>query len=167
MAVVDGYPDAFLILRDKKSRGQRNPGRNLEALFPCSVQWEGGDVILGSIGRVSSLLCFIGVADLWQCSRIDDAGWTSGLHRCYDRSLYQSNKSQPTKMITMFDPQMAVHTATLADKEEIQSAQEDALLCSLFAHADELAFGSSTTDPKGMLSLAFTAVKPVIHLAKR
>ena len=76
-----------------------------------------------------------------------------GLHHCYDRSLYQSNKSQPTELITMLDPQLAVHTATLADKEEIQSAQ-DALLCSLFAHADELAFGSSTTDPKGMLSLA-------------
>ena len=89
-----------------------------------------------------------------------------GLHHCYDRSLYQSNKSQPTELITMLDPQLAVHTATLADKEEIQSAQ-DALLCSLFAHADELAFGSSPTDPKGMLSLAFTAVKPVIYLPKR
>lgn len=66
-----------------------------------------------------------------------------GLNHAYDRSLYQSNKSQPTELVMMLDSQLASNTTGLGDMEEIHSAQ-DYLLCSLFAHADELAFGSST-----------------------
>lgn len=66
-----------------------------------------------------------------------------GLHGIYDRSLYQSSKVIPSELVMTLDSQLASN-ATLkggGGTQEIHQAQ-DALMCSLFAHADGLAFGS-------------------------
>jgi glucose-6-phosphate isomerase len=71
-----------------------------------------------------------------------------GLHHAYDRSLYQCNKVQPNELVMTLDSQITANTSGLVDMDEVHTAQ-DTLLCSLFAHADELAFGSSTLDGRG------------------
>lgn len=83
-----------------------------------------------------------------------------GLHSVYDRSLYQSNKLLSTELVTMLDPQLAFNTGDLADKQDIYSAQ-DTLLCSVFAHADEMAFGSSVADVRGNLAPNMTTGPPL------
>ena len=66
-----------------------------------------------------------------------------GLHGIYDRSLYQSSKIIPSELVMTLDSQLSTNGSMKGGGgiREIHQAQ-DALMCSLFAHADGLAFGS-------------------------
>jgi len=66
-----------------------------------------------------------------------------GLHGIHDRSLYQSSKIIPSEIVMTLDPQLNTNGSLAGGggTQEIHHAQ-DALMCSLFAHADEFAFGS-------------------------
>jgi glucose-6-phosphate isomerase len=66
-----------------------------------------------------------------------------GLHGIYDRSLHQSSKIIPCELVMTLDSQLHTNGSLKGGggTQEIYQAQ-DALMCSLFAHADGLAFGS-------------------------
>jgi glucose-6-phosphate isomerase len=135
---------------------ETNPRHNLPVLLALTDVWN--EAFLQSNGRVvtpftdafGAYPAFCATLESQTCGNATGAAMVvdGGLHHAYDRSLYQSSKVQPTELVMMLDSQIASNAAGLADMEEIHSAQDD-LLCSLFAHADELAFGSSTTDGKG------------------
>jgi len=147
---------------------ETNPRHNIPVLLALTDVWN--ESFLQSSGRVmtpfseamAAYPAFCASLESQTCgnavglmTQVGPQVIDGGMYGCYDRSLYQSNKVQPTELVTMLDPQLALNTTKLSDKEEIQSAQ-DALLCSLFAHADELAFGSNTNvlpnDPNGSWS---------------
>jgi glucose-6-phosphate isomerase len=64
-----------------------------------------------------------------------------GLHGMYDRSTFQSSKILPSELVMTLDSQLASNSDPKLGINQVNDAQ-DALICSLFAHADELAFGS-------------------------
>jgi len=88
------------------------------------------------------------VASSQSCSPVVIDG---GLHGVYDRSLYQSSKIISSEIVMTLDSQLATNAdpkLSLQQQqdggramEEVYQAQ-DALICSMFAHADGLAFGS-------------------------
>jgi glucose-6-phosphate isomerase len=75
-----------------------------------------------------------------------------GLHGIYDRSVYQSPKVIPSELVMTLDSQLTTNANPIQHQqhqpldgstmEDVYQAQ-DAFICSLFAHADGLAFGSS------------------------
>lgn len=73
-----------------------------------------------------------------------------GLHGMYDRCSFQSSKALPSELVMTLNSQLTANldpkqsSRQLQEQEEVNDAQ-DALICSLFAHADELAFGSINT----------------------
>lgn len=81
-----------------------------------------------------------------------------GLHGVYDRSLYQAGNVVPSELVMMLDSQLAVNADPKGPSAQSASHQQerrpemdavydaqDALICSLFAHADGLAFGGSSS----------------------
>lgn len=66
-----------------------------------------------------------------------------GLHGMYDRSAFESSKVLPSELVMTLDPQLPLNSDPNLGIREVNHAQ-DALICSLFAHADELAFGSQS-----------------------
>ena len=78
-----------------------------------------------------------------------------GLHGTYDQSLYQASKVTPSELIMTLDSQLGVNGSLTSSQqqnnnqkggiEDIHKAQ-DALIVSLFAHADGLAFGSDNNN---------------------
>lgn len=72
-----------------------------------------------------------------------------GLHGIYDRSLHHSPKIIPSEFVTTLNSQLSTNGVPLrggpgVGSRDIQNAQ-DAVICSLFAHADGLAFGPDKT----------------------
>lgn len=142
---------------------ETNPRHNLPVLLALTDVWN--EAFLQSNGRVvtpfteafAAYPAFCAALESQTCGNTSGAAMAvvgsrvvdGGLHHAYDRSLYQSRLQQPTELVMVLDSQISSNAMLgLTDMEEIHAAQ-DALLCSLFAHADELAFGSSTTDGKG------------------
>jgi glucose-6-phosphate isomerase len=89
-------------------------------------------------------------------SLVVDGGTDSAL----DRSLYQSGQVVNAELIATFDSQVAFNarrgmvTGPSAYLDGAMASQ-DALLCSLFAHADELALGKATDkDPSDLRSVS-------------
>lgn len=68
-----------------------------------------------------------------------------GVDGAYDRSLYQSPTLINSEIVAVMDNQVYFNTARTIgannNMEDVHTAQ-DAVMCSLFAHCDELAFGS-------------------------
>ena len=67
-----------------------------------------------------------------------------GVDASLDRALYQSGKVINSELVLGIDTQISFNTARTIGahgREGVQLSQ-DALVCSFFAHADELAFGS-------------------------
>lgn len=143
---------------------ETNPRHNLPVLLALTDVWN--ESFLQSSGRVvtpftdafAAYPAFCATMESQTCGNVSMGASTmtfvgpqvidGGLHHAYDRSLYQSNKVQPAELVTTLDSQIAANAGGLVDIEEVHAAQ-DTLLCSLFAHADELAFGSSTLDERG------------------
>ena len=68
-----------------------------------------------------------------------------GLHGAYDRSLYQGGRVMASELVMAMDTQVTVNTSVaigLHDGMDDVIHNQDAQICSFFAHANELAFGS-------------------------
>jgi glucose-6-phosphate isomerase len=178
LAVVFGWPIVEQFIQGSHDMDshfvETNPRHNLPVLLALTDVWN--ESFLQASGRVvtpfsealADYPAFCASVESQTCGnavrlmiQVGPQVIDGGLHNIYDRSLYQSNKLQPTELVMMLDPQLAVNTSSLIDKDETHAAQ-DALLCSLFAHADELAFGSSTTDPRGFLPANVKAGDPTL-----
>ena len=145
---------------------ETNPRHNLPVLMALTDLWN--DAFLGSTGRVVTPFTeafgafpeYVAALESQTCGKMMDRvsrlGSSSssaividgGLHGTYDRALYQGGGVMPSELITAMDTQVAVNTSTLDSLDDLLTNQ-DALMCSLFAHADELAFGSE--DPRSTL----------------
>lgn len=71
-----------------------------------------------------------------------------GLHHSYDRALYQTGGSRvvPSEVVMTLDTQIATnaaHAIGLHGMDDVHASQ-DALICSMFAHVDEMAFGTTS-----------------------
>eukprot|EP00934_Nitzschia_sp_Nitz4_P004021 Nitzschia sp. Nitz4//scaffold56_size114212//77536//79605//NITZ4_003958-RA/size114212-processed-gene-0.32-mRNA-1//-1//CDS//3329554730//4011//frame0 len=150
---------------------ETNPRHNLPVLLALTDIWN--DLLLQSTGRVSTPFtqAFVGfpgfcaALESQTCGGVSSSkqhGYSSktttattstgpaplqvvdgGLYNVYDRSLYQSvHGAQPTELVMALDTQVPTNTPGFTEPTEIQACQ-DALICSMFAHADELAFGGS------------------------
>ena len=75
-----------------------------------------------------------------------------GLHNSYDRALYQTSQVIPSELVMTLDTQISANAA-LGLEDEVKASQ-DALFCSLFAHADEMAFGTDIKSPSGFPTVA-------------
>jgi Phosphoglucose isomerase len=66
----------------------------------------------------------------------------------YDRFLYQSQHAVNTELIVSFDNQIEFHAHRNAGTNGLSDAfsSQDSHMCSLFAHADELALGSASNN---------------------
>jgi glucose-6-phosphate isomerase len=76
-----------------------------------------------------------------------------GLRGDHDRALYQCGRPVASELITSMDTQAAARTSKIMGLDGVEEAfsNQDALLCSFFAHADVLAFGSEDR-PGGSVS---------------
>lgn len=142
---------------------ETNPRHNLPVLLALADVWN--DHFLKANGRVVTPFAeafaaypgFCATLEAQTCGHSGHSGSQpmeiaplqvidGGLHHVYDRPLYQSaTKVQPAELIMALDPQIATNAAGIADWDKIHASQ-DALVCSMFAHADEMAFGSNTMD---------------------
>ena len=140
------------------------PRHNIPVLMGLTDVWN--DILLGlGSGRVLSpwteafaaYPAFLASLESQTCSgtpsdSLSSIGHSSvvidgGLHSSYDRSLYQS-RVLPSEVIMAMDTQIAANgTLSICEQTHVQQSQ-DSLLCSMFAHLDELALGSSTADQK-------------------
>ena len=164
LAIVFGWPIVEQFLNgghDMDSHFvETNPRHNLPVLLALTDVWN--ESFLHSTGRIvtpyadafAAYPAFCAVLESQTCGGNANPSTMAvvgtqvvdgGLNHAYDRSLYQSNKSQPTELVMMLDSQLASNATGLGDIEEVYSAQ-DYILCSMFAHADELAFGSATAE---------------------
>lgn len=67
-----------------------------------------------------------------------------GFHGAYDRALYQSSTVLNNELLVVMDNQLEFNVSRsigTAIMDDLRSA-EDAAMCSIFAHADEMAFGT-------------------------
>ncbi len=121
------YP-AFVATLEAQICGRKRFGRRSSP--PSSTRYGQPTAMSSSTSTMQSSACSTVVID-------------GGLHGIYNSSLYQSSKIIPTELVMTLDSQLAAN-ATLkggGGTQEIFEAQ-DYLMCSLFAHADGLAFGS-------------------------
>lgn len=148
---------------------ETNPRRNLPVLLALTDVWN--DAFLGSSGRVvtpftetfAAFPAYVAALESQTCGKMSDASSRFGSSSCsamvidgglngvYDKALYQGSRVVPSELFMAMDTQVAVNTgiASLDGVDDVGSNQ-DALICSCFAHADELAFGSeqpSATTP--------------------
>uniref|UniRef100_A0A7R9WUM5 Glucose-6-phosphate isomerase n=1 Tax=Craspedostauros australis TaxID=1486917 RepID=A0A7R9WUM5_9STRA len=71
-----------------------------------------------------------------------------GLHNIYDGVLYQTDRTLPTELVMTLDTQVTANAIGTIGKRNMMRVfdTQDALMCSLFAQADELAFGNEARD---------------------
>lgn len=136
-----------------------NPRHNLPILLGLTDIWN--DSLLSSNGRIISPFAEALAAYPAFCANLEaqtcgsgnvKRGGSSlvidgGLHHSYDKALYSANKIFPCELIMTLDSQTSFNASS---KDEDVHAAQDLLICSVFAHADELAFGSAET---GIMSL--------------
>jgi len=140
-----------------------NPRHNLPVLLALTDIWN--DILLDSSGRIlspftqafSGFPSFVGALEAQTCGgRVSNSSNSTGgklscsstivdggLGCSYDRSIYQTSKVMNSELLMALDTQIAFNTSRTMgaqSKDEIYATQ-DSLICSLFAHADELAFG--------------------------
>lgn len=140
---------------------ETNPRHNLPVLLALSDVWN--DAFLGSMGRVvtpfteafSAFPAYVAALESQTCgkmvdglSRFGSSSFSSmvidgGMAGIYDKALYQGSRVVPSELVMAMDTQVTVNTgiASLDGVDDVGTNQ-DALICSCFAHADELAFGS-------------------------
>jgi len=152
---------------------ETNPRHNLPVLLALTDIWN--DSLLSSNGRIVSPFAEALAAYPAFCANLEaqtcgsgpnaKAGSSlvidGGLHHSYDKALYSATKVFPSEMIMTLDSQTSFNVsskyASGGRSEDVYTAQ-DLLICSVFAHADELAFGSVET---GTMSLLEPNPEPV------
>jgi glucose-6-phosphate isomerase len=142
---------------------ETNPRHNLPVLLALTDVWN--DAFLGSAGRVvtpftetfGAFPAYVAALEAQTCGSTKDgtsrlvssSGYgmviDGGLHGAYDRSLYQGGRVMASELVMAMDTQVTVNTSVaigLHDGVDDVIHNQDAQICSFFAHADELAFGS-------------------------
>jgi glucose-6-phosphate isomerase len=141
---------------------ETNPRNNLPVLLALTDVWN--DAFLGSTGRVvtpftetfDAFPSYVAALEAQTCGRMKDGSSRlvsssgcglvidGGLHGTYDRSLYQGLRVMPSELIMAMDTQVTVNTSITIGLDGVDDviSNQDAQICSFFAHADELAFGS-------------------------
>jgi glucose-6-phosphate isomerase len=142
---------------------ETNPRHNLPVLLALTDVWN--EAFLGSAGRVvtpftetfGAFPAYVAALEAQTCGSIKDgasrlvssSGYgmviDGGLHGAYDRSLYLGGRVMPSELVMAMDTQVTVNTSAasgLHDGVDDVISNQDAQICSFFAHADELAFGS-------------------------
>ena len=146
---------------------ETNPRHNLPVLLALTDIWN--DSLLSSDGRIVSPFSealaaypeFCANLEAQTCGSGSNAKRGSslviygGLHHSYDKALYSATKIFPSELILTLDSQTSFNTSS---KDEDVHAAQDLLICSAFAHADELAFGSTTET--GIMSLLEPSPEP-------
>lgn len=170
LATVFGWAQVNMLLQGAHNMDKHfvetNPRHNLPILLALTDVWN--DSCLQSAGRVvspctealESYPSFCATLEAQTCSRATPSLHGSpsrqvaaaqvidgGLFNSYDRALYQSQPNkQPQELILTLDSQLDTKLNSISwmstNATQVQAAQ-DSLLCSIFAHADELAFGGS------------------------
>jgi glucose-6-phosphate isomerase len=133
---------------------ETNPRHNLPILLALTDVWN--DSFLGSNGRIISPYteafaaypAFCACLEVQTCgaAKTSDGGGSSlvvdgGLHCAYDRVLYLGDSATPSEMVMTMNSQLASNAAAISEDDINQT--QDTLICSMFAHADELAFGGA------------------------
>ena len=147
--------------------------------------------VLGSTGRVvtpftetfSAFPAFVATLESQTCGKMSHSPSPFGSLSCsalvidggldgvYDKTLYQGSRVIPSELVTAMDSQVTVNTglASLDGVDDVASNQ-DTLICSCFAHADELAFGSEkrpATSPSAASAFprteSFSSARSVIN----
>ena len=157
---------------------ETNPRHNLPVLLALTDIWN--DAFLGSSGRVvtpfteafAAYPAFCASMEAEACGNSSSKSVCSslvidgGLHNSYDRALYQTSQIIPSELVMALDTQISSNAAVsigLRGMDEDVKASQDALICSLFAHADEMAFGSDTKPSSGFPPSPFSSIPSNSH----
>ena len=164
---------------------ETNPRHNLPVLLALADVWN--DTLIGASSRVvtpfseafAGYPAFVAALESQTCSRplapsvgqqsshLRRASCSSlvidgGVHGSYDRSLYQSEDTVNSELLAVMDSQIAFNTSRTigsASMDDIHATQ-DAIFCSVFAHCDELAFGSEQAENSSGPSPTSSFVRP-------
>jgi glucose-6-phosphate isomerase len=146
---------------------ETNPRHNLPVLLALTDVWN--DSFLGSNGRIvtpfteafAAYPAFCATLEAQTCGNASSSMTSKscssslvidgGLHNAYDRALYQTGRVVPSELVMTMDSQISSNAAStigLHGMDDVHATQ-DALICSMFAHADELAFGTDSSTSLG------------------
>eukprot|EP00980_Cylindrotheca_fusiformis_P003822 scaffold853_cov103-Cylindrotheca_fusiformis.AAC.2 len=135
-----------------------NPRHNLPVLLALTDLWN--SLLLKSNGRIMSPFvealaaypAFCATIEAQTCGSASTATHGSsmvidgGLHHCYDKALYKAGGVLSSELVMAMDSQTLFNTSptdVLSGMSDDVRRAQDLLVCSAFAHADELAFGSA------------------------
>lgn len=146
---------------------ETNPRHNLPVLLALTDIWN--DIFLGasSSGRIvtpftqamNSFPAFVAALEAQTCSgrpRSDNHNpkhiscsstvLDGGVDSSYDRSLYQSTKIHNCEVVMVMNSQLKANTFRNLGAQGLEDVFQhaDTLMCSLFGHIDELAFGTES-----------------------
>lgn len=155
---------------------ETNPRHNLPVLLALTDVWNDAFLGASSTGRVvtpfthsmNGFPAFVAALEAQTCSGNNSSSRNNpnrlscsslvldgGSDSAYDRALYQSPKIQYTEMLMVMNSQLKANAARNIGSQGMEEVfhHADALICSLFGHADELAFGGSGDIPNRILHL--------------
>jgi len=136
---------------------ETNPRHNLPVLLALCDIWN--DTLLSASSRIvtpfteafAGYPAFVGALEAQTCSRgsfgvkhsCSATVVDGGLDGSYDRAFYQSTNVMNSEVVMAMDTQITFNTSRSLGLNGLEDAYstQDALMCSVFAHADELAFG--------------------------
>lgn len=145
---------------------ETNPRHNIPVLLALVDVWN--DAFLGATSRIvtpctealEKFPAFVGAIESQTCGKSPERNATpsklqcsatvvdAGLDSANDRAFYQSGKVLNMEMVMTMDCQLAFNSSRTLGVSEDAPSNQDALMCAMFAHADELAFGyRSPNDP--------------------
>lgn len=164
---------------------ETNPRHNLPVLLALADVWN--DVFFGNAasGRivtpytqaVKAFPAFVAALEAQTCSgspvsadnNPTDLSCSSlvldgGTDSAYDRSLYQSSKIQNSELVMVMNTQLQANTMRNLGAQGMDDVlhHADALVCSLFGHMDEMAFGAEMTENPNNCNTAL-ADSPTSH----
>ena len=134
---------------------ETNPRHNLPIILALTDIWNGS--FLGFPGRMIAPFteAFAAYPAFCACLEAQTCGGRGasaspssslvvdgGLHSAYDRALYLGGSSLSSELIMTIDSQLQANAPQFNGiMKDVQQSQ-DSLICSMFAHADESAFGT-------------------------
>jgi glucose-6-phosphate isomerase len=140
---------------------ETNPRHNLPVLLALTDFWN--DILLGSSARVVTPFSdafagypkFVGAIESQTCCHVSDRSIhktvhsslvvDAGLDGAFDRAFFQSPSVLNTEIVMAMDSQIEFNAARALGLKTMNDVQavHNSLMSSLFAHADDLAFGYS------------------------
>ena len=145
---------------------ETNPRHNLPVLLALTDVWNDAFLGASSSGRVvtpytqsmKAFPAFVAALESQTCSGASNNNdknnnphhlscssmvLDGGSDSAYDRALYQSSKIQNTELVMVMNTQLQANAGRNLGAQGMDDVYDhaDALICSLFGHADEMAFG--------------------------